>query len=135
MNPYGSAPKKNYWWRSSYVRAKFIQEDNTVDIFPGQIQYFFEHEVTLPGKNKQIHRLAYIKWYLSASDHQTRFHLQITDDEESCNVELWTNSFDEIRRDCIIPIHNILDRFIPSSFEIGGVCHMAVVPIRRKFHM
>ena len=67
--------------------------------------------------------------------HQIRFYLQINND---CNVEIWTKDFYDISRDCIIPVHNIFGRFIPSSYEIGKrnpVMYMAVIPIGRKFHM
>ena len=129
--------------RSSYIRAKFIQSDNSIESFPGQIQYFFEHEVNLPEKNKltmikQVHRLAYVRWFLPVSNYQTRFHLQITDDDQSCSVELWTNDLCKSGRDSIIPVHNILDRFIPYTIEIGSRKpseHMAVIPLKRKFHM
>ena len=33
--------------RSSFICAKFVQSDDSIDSFLGQIQYFFEHEVNL----------------------------------------------------------------------------------------
>ena len=127
--------------RSSFIRAKFVQSDDSIESFPGQIQYFFEHEVNLREKNKlikQVHRLAYVRWFLPVSNYQTRFRLQITDDDQSCSVELWTNDLCESGRDSIIPVHNILDRFIPYTIEIGSRKpseRMAVIPLKRKFHM
>ncbi|GET59475.1 hypothetical protein GLOIN_2v1484835 [Rhizophagus irregularis DAOM 181602=DAOM 197198] len=49
--------------RSSYVTSKFIQDDKSVDIFSGQVQFYFEHTVPLPT-NAKTHRLAFIKWYI-----------------------------------------------------------------------
>ncbi len=46
--------------RSSFIFAKFVQDDDSVEVFPGQVQYFFEHEVNLPSR-KQTHRLAYVR--------------------------------------------------------------------------
>ncbi|GES84066.1 hypothetical protein GLOIN_2v415082 [Rhizophagus clarus] len=34
--------------RSSYILAKFIQDDEIIDIFSGHVQYYFEHTVQLP---------------------------------------------------------------------------------------
>jgi hypothetical protein len=49
-----SAPQ---YQKSSYILAKFIQEDKIIDIYPGHIQYYFEHTVQLPTGPK-TYRLA-----------------------------------------------------------------------------
>ncbi len=54
--------------KNLFILAKFVQENDSIEIFPGQVQYFFEHEIKLP-EGKQSHRLAYIRWFISASDH------------------------------------------------------------------
>ena len=54
--------------KNSHVLAKFTQNDNLVDIYPGQVQYFFEHMLQLLTGRK-MHRLAYIKWYKPITDH------------------------------------------------------------------
>ena len=44
--------------KSSFVLAKFINHDGiSVDIYPGQIQYFFEHSIYLSSQNL-MHKLA-----------------------------------------------------------------------------
>jgi hypothetical protein len=129
---FGSVNASRYL-RSSFIRAKFVQENDSIEVFPGQVRYYFEHEV-----NRKIHRLAYVRWFKTAPNHQIRFHFQINDDAQSCNVELWSDKFFDISRDCIIPVHNILDRFIPCSYEIGKrnpITCMAVIPLGKKFHM
>ena len=113
-----------------------MQENNSIEVYPGQVQYFFEHEVKLPS-GKESHKLAFVKWYKPAPNHQTRFYFQIDGDVNGCNVELWENEFYDIDRDSIIPIHNIYGRFIPSKLEIGHrkpVTYMAVIPINRRFY-
>ena len=45
--------------RSSFILAKFVQENDLIDVFPGQVQYFFEHEVNLLGR-KQTHLLVFV---------------------------------------------------------------------------
>jgi hypothetical protein len=137
---FGSANTPRYL-RSSYILAKFIQEneenEDSMEIFPGQVQFFFEHEVNLPNGRK-THLLAYVRWFLPAPNHQTRFYCRIDDDIKSCNVEIWSTNFYDISRDCIIPVHDIFGRFIPASFKIGKrnpITYMAVIPIGRRFHM
>ena len=31
--------------RYNHILAKFIQENSLMEIFPGQVQYYFEHEL------------------------------------------------------------------------------------------
>ena len=121
--------------KSSFISAKFINRDGrSVDTYPGQIQYFFEHNIHINSQNL-THKLAYVRWYNPSS---TRFHFSI-DDDENCNVELWENSFYPIGRDCIIPIHNILGRIIPVKYKISDRSnareYLAIVPLNRKFHL
>jgi len=133
---FGSVNTPRYL-KNSFVLAKFVQENDSVESFSGQIQYFFEHEVNLP-EGKRSHLLAYVRWFLPAPDHKTRFYCQIDDDDKSCNMELWSNNFYDINRDCIIPVHDIFSRFIPTSFKVGirrPVTYMAVIPIGRRFHI
>jgi hypothetical protein len=133
---FGSANTPRYL-KNSFILAKFVQENDSVELFPGQIQYFFEHEVNL-SEGKRTHLLAYVRWFLPAPNHKTRFHCQIDDDNKSCNVEIWSKHFYDINRDCIIPVHDIYSRFVPTNFAIGKrkpVTYMAVIPIGRRFHM
>ncbi|GET57440.1 hypothetical protein GLOIN_2v1775288 [Rhizophagus irregularis DAOM 181602=DAOM 197198] len=52
--------------KSSYVLAKFITDDEDVDTYPGQIQYYFTHVVDfLDGPVE--HFLAYVHWYKHAN--------------------------------------------------------------------
>ncbi|EXX67293.1 hypothetical protein RirG_115720 [Rhizophagus irregularis DAOM 197198w] len=123
--------------KNLFILAKFVQENDSIEIYPGQVQYYFEHELKIGKEKKVIHKLVFVKWFIPAPNHQTRFHFQV-DDIEAYNAEIWTNNFFEIDRDCIIPVHNILGRFIPSVYKIGKrnpVVYMAVLPIGRKFNM
>ncbi|GBB85520.1 hypothetical protein RclHR1_12010001 [Rhizophagus clarus] len=124
--------------KSSFVLAKFINRDgNSVDTYPGQIQFFFEHSVHLSSHNL-THKLAYIKWYKPANL-TSRFYFSIDDDVETCNVELWEDSFYLSSKDNIIPIHNILGQFIPVKYKKSDRSnakeYLAVIPINRKFHL
>jgi hypothetical protein len=73
--------------KSSYILAKFIMQDNQIDCYPGQIQYFFSHTVNLDDGPLE-HNLAYVRWYKPASSAGIRYHFSINDDEKTCNVEL-----------------------------------------------
>src|SRR2546430_953743 len=48
--------------KSSYILAKFITKDGTVDCYPGQVQYYFTHTVDLPNGPAE-HFLVYVHWY------------------------------------------------------------------------
>ncbi|PKK78265.1 hypothetical protein RhiirC2_770368 [Rhizophagus irregularis] len=113
-------------------------DDESIDIYPGHVQYYFEHTVQLPIGPK-THRLTFVNWYLWAPNEKTRFHCRIGNwDDKSCNVELWKYDFHELSRDAIMPIHNIYSRFLPSKFTVGTrnpTTYMAVIPINRQFHL
>ncbi|GES73103.1 hypothetical protein GLOIN_2v1775288 [Rhizophagus clarus] len=46
--------------RSSFVITKFITDDDIVDSYPSQVQYFFKHMINLPNNKLIEHFLAYI---------------------------------------------------------------------------
>ncbi|GBB96847.1 hypothetical protein RclHR1_02850018 [Rhizophagus clarus] len=49
--------------KNLFVIAKFVMDDNIVDSYPGQVQYFFKHTINLPNNEPTEHFLAYIQWY------------------------------------------------------------------------
>jgi len=124
--------------KSSYILAKFLTSDGEVDCYPGQVQYYFTHTLDLPNGSAK-HNLAYVRWYRPADSTRIRYHFQINDDDETCNVELWQHEFYGESRDCIIPVHNILCRFIPTKYRISArnnaIDYLAVNSINRKFHI
>ena len=124
--------------RSSHILAKFIQSDETVDIYPGEVQYYFEHSIELPTGTK-LHHLAFVKWHLPATNRQTRFYCRANNNNyNGCSVELWKNEYYDIDRDSIIPVHIIYSRFVSSQFTVGKrnpVNYMAVIPINRQFYL
>jgi len=135
---FGSIISPRYM-KNSYILANFIQENETTEVYPGQVQFFFEHSIKLSDGNYHTHRLAFVKWYLPVEDQRKRFYCQIyNNDNNSCNIEIWKYDFYDISRDSIIPVHNIYSRFIASDFTIGKrnpIRYMAVVPINRHFHI
>ncbi|POG71051.1 hypothetical protein GLOIN_2v1775288 [Rhizophagus irregularis DAOM 181602=DAOM 197198] len=100
--------------KSSYVLVKFITDDEDVDTYQGQIQYYFTHVVDfLDGPVK--HFLAYVRWYKYANSTNIRYYFS---SDEICNIELWNTEFYPISRDCIIPVHHILDFWLAFDFRI-----------------
>jgi hypothetical protein len=125
--------------KSANILAQFIlDDDNTTDIYPGQVQFFFEHTVQL-SDGPVTHSLAFVRWYEAADDRRSRFHCQIDkDDMKICNVELWKKDFYELSRDCIILVHNILGRFIAGTMKIGKKNpkeYLSIVLINKKNHI
>ncbi|GET66053.1 hypothetical protein GLOIN_2v1883106 [Rhizophagus irregularis DAOM 181602=DAOM 197198] len=127
-------------YKISYVLAKFITTDGEVDRYPGQVQYYFKHEIDLPNGPTE-HYLAFIRWYRPADTANIQYHFSIDDTEETetCNVELWKTDFFPESRDCIIPVHNILCRFVPAKYKISSnrnaTEYLAINPLNRKFHI
>lgn len=119
--------------KNAHVLAKFILDNETSDLFPGQVQYYIEHTTKTPNGLK-THRLALIRWYNQAPNRQTRFYTSF-DTEECSNIELWENDFYDLGRDCLIPIHNIYSRFVSSEFIINKTTYKAIIPINRRFHL
>jgi hypothetical protein len=133
---FGSAMAPRYL-KNANVLAKFIQDNETTDLFPGQVQYYFEHTMKISNELR-THRLVFVKWYKPAPNQQTRFYTKIDGDEKSSNIELWQNEFYDIERDCLIPIHYLYSRFVSSKFVIGKknpITYNAVIPINRQFHL
>jgi len=126
--------------KNACILAKFIQGNQgneTTDLFPGQVQYYFEHTIKISGEFK-THRLAFVRWYKPAPNRHIRFYTSIDENEKSSNIELWQSDFYDLGRDCIIPIHYIYSRFVSSEFAIGKkkpVSYKAVIPINRQFHL
>ena len=75
--------------KSSRILARFVAtEDETVDSYPGQVQFYFDHTIYLPS-GLQIYHLAFVRWYKPVNDYETRFHMKIKGNDLSCNIELW----------------------------------------------
>src|SRR3954454_9550158 len=86
---FGSVMSARYS-KNAFVLAKFVQNDARIDLFPGQVQYYFEHTIRILGES-QTHRLAFVRWYKSAPNRYTRFYTSIDKNEKSSNIELWQN--------------------------------------------
>ena len=71
--------------KNSYM---FIQDNEMINTFSGEVQFYFTHTIDLPTGSK-TYQLAFVKWYQSAPNSKTRFYCKADDDnDEGCNVEL-----------------------------------------------
>ncbi len=122
--------------KSSYILAKFITSDGNVNCYSGQVQYYFSHTIDLPNGLTE-HFLAYVWWYQPTDSPDVRYHF--SDNEQTCNVELWGTKFYPENRDYIILLHHILGQFIPVNYRIltqrNAREYLAINPINKKYHI
>ncbi|EXX71902.1 hypothetical protein RirG_074340 [Rhizophagus irregularis DAOM 197198w] len=50
--------------KNSYILAKFTQDNESIELYPGMVQFYFKHVLRLPTIGERTHKLAYVKWYL-----------------------------------------------------------------------
>jgi len=84
---FGSVMSPQYK-KNANVLTYFIQNNETIDLFPGQVQYYLEHTIRILGELK-THRLAFIKWYIPAPNQQIRFYTSFDSKEKSSNIKFW----------------------------------------------
>jgi hypothetical protein len=108
--------------------------DGTSDIYPGEVQYYFEHTLTLP-KGPRTHLLAYVKWYKNATSSSIRFKHKFMGPEKS-NTELWKTEYFEEGQDSIIAVHRIYGRAIKINYRVGkNNNHVSIIPLNRRFNV
>ena len=131
-----SIPMSPRYQSNAYTRAKFVLDrTEDTDVYPGQVQYFIEH--ALAG---MIHRLAIVKWYRPVRPANARYRLGLDGDPQFCNSELWSDTFYPLNRESILPVHNILGRFVrvptnASNKSKNALDCITVVPLNRRFNL
>jgi hypothetical protein len=114
---------------NAYIRAKFLLGKGSaeIDVYPGQVQYYIEH--SLAGR---VHRLAIVNWYQPVSSTKVRYRLGLDGKPRFCNAEMWRITFYPLSRESILPVHNILGRFVcvpklligKTPLIITRLCHL-----------
>ncbi|GET53239.1 hypothetical protein GLOIN_2v1775288 [Rhizophagus irregularis DAOM 181602=DAOM 197198] len=100
--------------KNANIFAKWkAANDDSVDTYPGEVQYYFEHALRFPEGTK-THLLAYVKWYKPAPSSSIRFKHSFMEPEIS-NTELWKAS----RR-------NIM---------VGKQKYLSIIPLNRRFNL
>jgi hypothetical protein len=110
--------------------------DGTSDIYPGEVQYYFEHTLTLPN-GPRTHLLAYVKWYNDVSSSSIRFKHKFMTPEVS-NTELWREEYYEEGIDSIIAVHRIYGRAIKIDYRVGNKNkknYVSIIPLNRRFNV
>lgn len=110
--------------------------DGTSDIYPGEVQYYFEHTLTL-SEGPKTHLLAYVKWYKNASSSSIRFKHKFMGPEVS-NTELWKGEYYEEGQDSIIAVHRIYGRAIKIDYRVGNKDknnYVSIIPLNRRFNV
>ena len=98
-----------HYENNATILAKWkASNDESVDIYPGKVQCYFEHTLRLP-EGSRTHYLAYVKWYRNAPSSDIRFKHRFMESEIS-NTELWKAEYYEENCDSIIAVHRILSR-------------------------
>lgn len=108
--------------------------DESIDIYPGEVQYYLEHTLRLP-EGPRTHLLAYVKWYKNAPSSDIQFKHHFTEPEIS-NTELWKAEYYDEGCDSLIAVHRILCRATKiNNIRIGKQTYLSVVPLNRKFNL
>ena len=108
--------------------------DDSIDIYPGEVQYYFEHTLRLP-EGSRTHLLAYVKWYRSATSSSIRFKHSFMEPEIS-NTELWKAEYFPEGCDSLLPVHRILSRASKFKYvKIGKQNYLSIVPLNRRFNL
>jgi hypothetical protein len=108
--------------------------DNSIDIYPGEVQYYFEHTLRLP-EGSRTHLLAYVKWYKSASSSSIRFKHSFMEPEIS-NTELWKTEYYEESYDSLLAVQRILCRAVKfKGVTVGKQRYLSIVPLNRRFNL
>ena len=121
--------------RSSYILARFINNDNEIDTYLGQKRFYFKHTIHLPGSPVK-HYLAFVNWYKPVTTANIRFLFADENSDDFTNdPELWRKDFYNSSLDSIIPVHHLLGRFVPANFKYKQTEYLAVLSLNRRFHL
>jgi hypothetical protein len=120
--------------KNATILAKWrAVNDESIDIYPGEVQYYFEHTLRLPEGPKK-HLLAYVKWYKSASSSSIRFKHSFMEPEIS-NTELWKAEYYQEGCDSLLAVHRILCRATKFKYVNGKQNYFSIVPLNRRFNL
>lgn len=120
---------------NSTILAKWRAfSDESIDIYPGEVQYYFEHTLRLP-EGSRTHLLAYVKWYKNAPSSDIRFKHRFIVPEVS-NTELWKGEYYEEGCDSLIAVHRIMCRATKiGNVRVGKQNYISITPLNRKFNL
>jgi hypothetical protein len=121
--------------KNATIFAKWeAASDDSTDVYPGEVQYYFEHTLRFP-EGPKTHLLAYVKWYKCAPSSSIRFRHSFMEPDIS-NTELWKAEYFPEGCDSLLAVHRILCRAIKlNNIRVGKQNYLSVVPLNRKFNL
>ena len=121
--------------KNANILAKWkAANDDSVDTYPGEVQYYFDHTLRFP-EGAKTHLLAYVKWYKPASNSSVRFKHSFMNPEVS-NTELWNDEYLQEDCDSLLAVHRILCRATKFKYvNVGKRKYLSIIPLNRKFNV
>ena len=121
--------------KNANILAKWkAANDDSVDTYPGEVQYYFEHTLRFPEGTK-THLLAYVKWYKPAPSSNIRFKHSFMEQETS-NTELWKAEYFQEGCDSLLAVHRILCRATKfKHVNVGKGNYLSIIPLNKKFNL
>ncbi|CAB5099146.1 unnamed protein product [Rhizophagus irregularis] len=121
--------------KNANIFAKWkAANDDSVDTYPGEVQYYFEHALRFPEGTK-THLLAYVKWYKPAPSSNIRFKHSFMEPEIS-NTELWKAEYFQEGCDSLLAVHRILCRATKfRNIMVGKQKYLSIIPLNRRFNL
>ena len=125
------------------VIACFLDNDDNVSYYPGEVVSYFRHRLTLPERNSPNtrivdHYLCLVDWY-KPSKHRAYFNVpqQCTltnerDFEKLYHAELWGTKCTRRTHENILPVQRLICRFVKGKYRLKGQKDELNV-LRRKF--
>ncbi|GET67022.1 hypothetical protein RIR_jg25870.t3 [Rhizophagus irregularis DAOM 181602=DAOM 197198] len=138
---YGTEPLPGQMLNPSYINVvmplelrEFLSNDDSVDTYPGEVQYYFEHALRFPEGTK-THLLAYVKWYKPAPSSSIQFKHSFMEPEIS-NTELWKAEYFQEGCDSLLAVHRILCRATKfRNIMVGKQKYLSIIPLNRRFNL
>ncbi len=116
-----------------FAKWKAVNDDS-VDAYPGEVQYYFEHTLRFP-EGAKTHLLAYVKWYEPAPSSSIRFKHSFMEPEVS-NTELWKAEYFQEGSDSLLAVHRILCRATKfKHVTVGKREYLSIIPLNRRFNL
>ena len=118
---------------SSYVIGAFLNEENDLLYWPGQVRFFFVHKLRLPmpdGWETREHHFAFVEWF---QQHERCNHFNVASRMQQ-SQELWNSLLVPHNVECILPVQRIAGRFVKATYHLPRTERdlIAVIPINRK---
>ena len=114
--------------RSARVLASWNDDDGNISstsaLSPGIINYFFVHQVTMDGIDRE-HYFAHVRWFKQHPIYKRLGNFTTLDVWDSRNFESGIPS-------CYLPVHRIHSLFTGANFSLENVSLIAVCPIPRR---